>query len=688
MKNVTLIICSVFCCFISYAQQPQLWVEGQTSQDTFFFDSFEDDQLTPFITGGEGTWQRQDSTAFDGTWSMELTGVGAEGEGYIEAQVNVPNQGAVLSFAYAIEIMDSEPVFNLIINGMQMTSIFSGRDWTKVKFNLKPGVNTIRWIFRLDGNSNIARLDAAMLTRITDHAIRLQDGQEGFGKVLVSDASGNATWKDAASALNQGDLELPLVLIDSVPGVLAIRETYDGAIAILENKAFAGTGLRVLNSFKGIQVLDSYEGISVDYSEHTGIDIRSPGQIGLDVRNTGSYGIRVKSSNQSGILIDDSGYNGIYINESNNDGISIISSGDDGISVSGSEDDGVFVSNSGDNGIFVTDSDNDGIRIDDSGNMGIRIINTVGDGININNSGHFGILINQSQNEGLRIAEPDGIGIRIQQPNSTGVVIEEAAANGISIYNASNKAAYFSTTSASTDHAVFIDQQNDRYDLYLNGHGKVATQGSYFFQLDEDNNAIADRFYIKNSAGSNVAVFSETGNAAFLGNISKAGGSFKIDHPLDPENKYLYHSFVESPDMMNVYNGNVMLDNSGEATVTLPDYFEALNRDFRYQLTAVGAPGPNLYVRQKVIENTFVIAGGTPNTEVSWQVTGIRQDPFANENRIPNTVEKEEGNKGRYLHPKAWAKVKHIEELPAILTEVGNSESLETAQKPKQISKD
>src|SRR5262249_61136694 len=43
------------------------------------------------------------------------------------------------------------------------------------------------------------------------------------------------------------------------------------------------------------------------------------------------------------------------------------------------------------------------------------------------------------------------------------------------------------------------------------------------------------------------------GDVSISGNLSKGGGSFKIDHPLDPENKYLYHSFVESPDMKNIH---------------------------------------------------------------------------------------------------------------------------------------
>jgi hypothetical protein len=141
------------------------------------------------------------------------------------------------------------------------------------------------------------------------------------------------------------------------------------------------------------------------------------------------------------------------------------------------------------------------------------------------------------------------------------------------------------------------------------------------------------------------------GNVSIIGNLNKSAGSFKIDHPLDPENKYLYHSFVESPDMMNVYNGNVTLEANGEATVELPAWFEALNKDFRYQLTAIGAPGPNLYIAAKIKENRFSIAGGTPGMEVSWQVSGIRQDAYAQAHRIVVEQEKAEKERGKYLHP-------------------------------------
>ena len=145
-----------------------------------------------------------------------------------------------------------------------------------------------------------------------------------------------------------------------------------------------------------------------------------------------------------------------------------------------------------------------------------------------------------------------------------------------------------------------------------------------------------------------------SGDVDVVGNLSKNGGSFKIDHPLDPANKYLYHSFVESPDMMNIYNGVVVLDGSGEAVVELPEWFGALNRDFRYQLTAVGSPGPDLYIAQEIENNSFRIAGGKPGLKVSWQVTGIRQDAWANAHRIPVEVEKSERERGYYLHPELY----------------------------------
>ncbi len=143
------------------------------------------------------------------------------------------------------------------------------------------------------------------------------------------------------------------------------------------------------------------------------------------------------------------------------------------------------------------------------------------------------------------------------------------------------------------------------------------------------------------------------GNLNVTGTLTKGGGSFKIDDPLDPANKYLSHSFVESPDMMNIYNGVVRLDARGEAWVVLPDYFEALNRDFRYQLTSLGSAQPRLYIAREVNGNRFKISGGRASGKVSWQVTGVRHDAWANAHRIPNEEDKPLEKRGTYLYPEA-----------------------------------
>jgi hypothetical protein len=171
-----------------------------------------------------------------------------------------------------------------------------------------------------------------------------------------------------------------------------------------------------------------------------------------------------------------------------------------------------------------------------------------------------------------------------------------------------------------------------------------------------------DGIQVSGSGGGSYALYasSTTADAAFFsgnvqigGTLSKTAGSFKIDHPLDPANKYLSHSFVESPDMMNIYNGNVTTDAGGNATVELPEWFGALNKDFRYQLTVLGQFAQAI-VSQKVANNRFSIKTDKPNVEVSWMVTGIRQDAYANAHRIPVEEDKPAKEKGHYQFPELF----------------------------------
>jgi hypothetical protein len=193
----------------------------------------------------------------------------------------------------------------------------------------------------------------------------------------------------------------------------------------------------------------------------------------------------------------------------------------------------------------------------------------------------------------------------------------------------------------------------------LNGHGVhgVSTSNSGVFGHTDGASAAG---IFGDSSGPGFAGFFNggvgiAGNLSIAGVLFKSGGGFMVDHPLDPGSKYLRHSFVESPDMLNVHNGNITTDDNGEATVLLPSYFEVLNQDFRYQLTVIGQFAQAI-VGQEIRNNQFTIKTDHPRVKVSWQVTGIRRDPWAVANRIVVEEEKTAEEKGRYLHPQLWGR--------------------------------
>jgi hypothetical protein len=141
------------------------------------------------------------------------------------------------------------------------------------------------------------------------------------------------------------------------------------------------------------------------------------------------------------------------------------------------------------------------------------------------------------------------------------------------------------------------------------------------------------------------------GKVQVTGALIKTGGGFQIDHPADPAGKYLNHSFVESSERKNVYDGVAVLDRRGEATVRLPSWVEAVNRDFRYQLTPIGRPAPDLHVGRPLSRGRFGIAGGRRGLRVSWQLTGVRKDAWARANPIDVEERKTGVERGTYLHP-------------------------------------
>lgn len=147
--------------------------------------------------------------------------------------------------------------------------------------------------------------------------------------------------------------------------------------------------------------------------------------------------------------------------------------------------------------------------------------------------------------------------------------------------------------------------------------------------------------------------------------------SFRIDHPADPENKYLLHYCDESPEPQNIYNGIITLDEHGQAEVSLPSYFAAINKDPRYTLTPIGAPMPMLHIARKIPAAalvagaainpgepipavSFLIAGGAPGEEVSWEVKAVRNDRWVQRYGAPIEPDKPASERGTYQRPELY----------------------------------
>jgi hypothetical protein len=252
--------------------------------------------------------------------------------------------------------------------------------------------------------------------------------------------------------------------------------------------------------------------------------------------------------------------------------------------------------------------------------------------------GVFGSATTLSSSEGVRGTSTSGIGVH--GIGATGVEGETSSGNGVAGYYEGSSAGSGVYGQSSTNVSYGV-QGNSNPGVGVYGQTSTGT-GVYGLSLSS---GLAGKF---------------VGNVQVTGTLSKAAGSFQIDHPLDPANKYLYHSFVESPDMKNIYDGVATFDDRGEAWVELPAYFEALNRDFRYQLTALDVPAPSLFVAARIEGNRFKLAGGQPGQQVSWQVTGTRKDAYAEAHRIVPEVVKPASERGKYLHPDLFGKTESM----------------------------
>ncbi len=347
-----------------------------------------------------------------------------------------------------------------------------------------------------------------------------------------------------------------------------------------------------------------------------GIGTAAPATI-LDVRgrvpdrgvvqgvNTSPFGYGVQGSGGEGTGGLFSGFFGVYGDGSGSNSVGVYGSGDTGVEGAGSR---VGVSGSSTTGVLGTGTTQ---GVEGRAPVGVLGTGTGGQGVGVHGSGTGAQGVGVRATGSSRGVEATGvIGV---DGTGTNFGVDGFSVQGVGTRGISN-----------TSNGVVGHSNGDGAGVA--GTGRVGVDG--FGGLSGVGVAAEGELrglYARSEQGE-AGYFQ--GEVRVVGRLTKSSGSFQIDHPLDPDNRWLSHSFVESPDMMNVYNGNVTTDADGHATVELPDYFHALNRDFRYQLTVLGVFAQAI-VGRKIRGGSFEIRTDVPDVEVSWQVTGIRKDAWA-----------------------------------------------------------
>jgi trimeric autotransporter adhesin len=326
-----------------------------------------------------------------------------------------------------------------------------------------------------------------------------------------------------------------------------------------------------------------------------------------------------------------------------------------GAAVLGNAQNGFGIRGISDNGVGVSgfSIDATGISGGSSEGVGISGFSTRGDAIQAKSNEGFGVLGQSGSKAGVRGESQNGAGVSGKSQNAPGVQGESMIGEGVAGNSTNNDGvAGVSFTSAGVrgvslggDGVAALTSSPAASAAAIRGISSATPTG-----------AIAGRFQgTVNIENLTVSGSTQPGDLVVAGKLQVTSGMkmFHIDHPLDPENKYLNHAAIESSEVLNVYSGNIITNADGEAVVTLPDWFEALNQDFRYQLTVLGTFAQAI-VADEIKNNRFAIKTNAANVKVSWQVTGVRSDPTARKYKFEVEEEKGKVERGFYLNPDAF----------------------------------
>ena len=464
------------------------------------------------------------------------------------------------------------------------------------------------------------------------------DGAGLFGVNLSAAAAGVGVWGATAASAGRGVVGEATSAAGANAGVLGTSASPQGSGAMGMASATTGTsygifGLSLSSEGYGVYgtaprsgvfgvAFDETAGYGV-HGRYTGSGTGSAGVLGQGWGGSANFGVRGETDSDSGAGVYGEAMasccvnQGVFGRTGSSSGIGVLGRAISiwgGIGVQGISDsaDGIGVKGDG-SGIGVSGSSLSafGVEGTSESSIGVRGYS--------NSVFHYAVLGESGANIGVRGTGPSG-GVAGESTNGAGVHGKSTSGPGVRGESSQGRGVHGSSV----------------HEDGLYGEASAAGKSGLFAV---NTNPLGWAAYF-------------TGNVHVNGTLSKLAGAFTIDHPLEPLTKTLSHSFVESPDMKNLYDGVATLDEQGSAWIELPAWFEALNGELRYQLTPIGGWSP-AWIGATVADHRFQIRG-LPGASISWQITGTRQDVWARRHRIPVEAEKAAAQQGTSLHPEEW----------------------------------
>ncbi len=390
---------------------------------------------------------------------------------------------------------------------------------------------------------------------------------------------------------------------------------------------------------------------------------------GPGVLGTGAYGV-IGNANTSENAV------GVYGQSSASGGVGVFGSSSSAAGVYGQSSSGPGLSGTGFYGVY-------GVGNTTSGNVGVYGQSGTGNGVYGTSSSIAGVKGQSASGNGVDGVSSSAAGVHGLSSTGPGVYGTTSSATSAGVYaiNTSSSGSQASGLYAQTDSpygaaGYFVNNNTGTGSYLLYGE----SGGNQVFYIDVLGNtyfsSVVSASVLNANQLDSFGPLNVAGEAQLSGNLQVVGDlqvngqkNFQIDDPLDPANRYLSHSAIESSEMMNLYTGNVTTDEHGDATVQVPAWFEALNGDFRYQLTVIGQFAQAI-VADEIHKGRFRIRTDKPAVKVSWQVTGVRQDAYAKAHPLVVEQDKPVAERGYYLHPELFGQpeskgISHLHKLAA-----------------------